>query len=250
MQSNETPREEQKAQGEEEKKKGLLRRPIRIWRLALPLWLVLIAGCCILSLGIGGIGSLLESAGALPTPTPTQAPTHTPLPTETSLPTNTPAPTNTPQPSNTPEPTNTREPTSTPPPTNTTQPTAEPQASTYQKEMIQISEDYITALNWTSELASEASEDPMLMYDDTWRTEMASALVMLRDCNSRVRQLDPPPAYQASYEHLLDAADHFDAAVTYMVDGIDEMDPDLIAKSSEHMSEGADCMGLATDALP
>jgi len=107
----------------------------------------------------------------------------------------------------------------------------------------------MTASMKISELSSEASEDPTMIYDDAWRSEMATALAMLRDCNNRVRQLDPPPAYEASHRHLLDAADHFDATVTYMIDGIDEMDGDLIAKAGKHMSEGADCVVLATDAL-
>jgi hypothetical protein len=172
------------------------------------------------------------------------------MPTEPPLPTNTSAATSTPEPTNTPEPTDIPKPTNTPAPTKTPPPTAEPEASTYEQEVVEISRDYVTAMEWVAELSSESSQDPMLFFDDTWRTEMATALVMFRDCNSRVRQLDPPPAYEASYDHMLDAADHYDAAVTYMVDGIDELDPDLIVKASEHMSEGNASIERATDALP
>jgi hypothetical protein len=121
MQSNETQGKEQEKQGEQ--KKGLLRRPIKIWKLTLPLWLVAIGGCCILSVAIGGIGSLFEGAEELPTPTSIPTDTPIPAPTETGAPTETPAPTDTPSPTFTPGPTNTPEPTDTPaPPTETPSP--------------------------------------------------------------------------------------------------------------------------------
>lgn len=96
MASNEAP--------EKKQKKGLLRRPVRLRKLTLPLWLAAIAGCCILSVGICGIGGLLESAGVLPTPSPTAVPMETPIPTDTIVPTNTPIPTDTAVPTDTPIP--------------------------------------------------------------------------------------------------------------------------------------------------
>jgi hypothetical protein len=82
MQSNEAQNQEPK--------KGLLRRPIKIWKLTLPLWLAVIAGCCILSVGV----YVISSRGATDTPesadievptdtaVPTEEPTSTPVPTE------------------------------------------------------------------------------------------------------------------------------------------------------------------------
>lgn len=97
----------------EEGEKGLLKRPVKIWKFTLPLWFAIITGCCILSFVIYGIDTGLRGVGALPTYTPTPAPTDTPtpLPTATPMPTDTPAPTDTPRPTNTPAP-----PTSTPSP--------------------------------------------------------------------------------------------------------------------------------------
>lgn len=56
-----------------EQKKGLLRRPVKVWRLTLPLWLLVIAGCCILSLGI----YLIAGPEAVSTPEPTEVPVAT-----------------------------------------------------------------------------------------------------------------------------------------------------------------------------
>ena len=90
MSSNEVPDEKQK--------KGLLKRPVRVWKLTAPLWLAVIIGCCVLSVGVSVVDSGLRSVGVLPTETPTLAPTDIPTlaPTDTLMPTDTPGPTDTP----------------------------------------------------------------------------------------------------------------------------------------------------------
>ena len=148
MTSDDTHGNQQQKQGEE-KNKRLLKRPIKIWKLTLPLWLAALAGCCILSVAIGGIGSLFEGAQELPTPTsvptdtPIPAPTQTEAPTDTPAPTDTLAPTDTPQPTSiptetpiptdtpTPGPTDTPSPTNTPAPTDTPVPTPTPIVTTF-----------------------------------------------------------------------------------------------------------------------
>jgi hypothetical protein len=92
-----------KERRDEKQKKGLLKRPINVWKLTLPLWLVVIAGCCIISVAIYGIDAGLRGIGALPTHTPTPAATDTPVPTDTAVPTDTPEATE--EPTDTPEPT-------------------------------------------------------------------------------------------------------------------------------------------------
>jgi len=104
-----------------EQKKGFLKRPISIWKLTLPLWLVVIAACCLLPFAAATTDVGLRTAGVLPTYTPSPLPTatltNTPLPTDTAIP-----PTNTPVPTDTPIP-----PTDTPiPPTDTPSPTPQP----------------------------------------------------------------------------------------------------------------------------
>lgn len=79
-------------------------------------------GLVILGAVINGIRLAGESAGILPTRTPTSTPTITPTPTNTPIPTDTPLPTDTPVPTATPTITNTPLPTDTPYPTETVSP--------------------------------------------------------------------------------------------------------------------------------
>jgi micrococcal nuclease len=111
--SKETPKA---VKDEKEKEPGLLQKPIRIWIFAIPLWLLLIMGCCILGIGFTTASVGFSSMGLLPTDTPTITPTSI---TDTPTPSQTPAPTSTPNQTATPNPTNTSKPTHTPQPTNT-----------------------------------------------------------------------------------------------------------------------------------
>jgi endonuclease YncB( thermonuclease family) len=111
------PYDSEAEKSEKEEQTGLLKQPIRIWRFAIPLWLLLIMGCCTLCFAASAVNVGFRSIGILPTDTPTVTPTsitNTPMPTHTPRPTNTQEPTSTPKPTNTPRPTNTPEPTSTP----------------------------------------------------------------------------------------------------------------------------------------
>jgi hypothetical protein len=90
--------------------KGFLRKPVKIWKVTLPLWLFIVASCCCVSTIAVGIDSGLRDIGVLPSYTPTPADTATPLPSNTPVPSVTPTITDTPLPSQTPEPTNTLSP--------------------------------------------------------------------------------------------------------------------------------------------
>jgi hypothetical protein len=73
-----------------EQKKGLMKRRVGIGKFTLPLWLALIAGCCILSLGVYVAGTP-ESAEAPELASTSESadasePTNTPEPTKTQVP--------------------------------------------------------------------------------------------------------------------------------------------------------------------
>lgn len=91
---------------EDRERTSFLKRPVNLYLVTLPFWVLAIFGCCILSAGTGGLATALN--GAWPTPTLTQTPvaTRTPLPTktETSLPTATHEVASTPEPTYTPNP--------------------------------------------------------------------------------------------------------------------------------------------------
>lgn len=201
-----------------------------------------IASCCLgTTLGLamadeGGDGELAATA--------TDAPTMTNEP-----PTATPRPTGTP----TTAPTSTLEPTATTAPTNTPQPTPTDDAlseTEYAERMQVIAQDYVDALTSMSDLTSEVSIDPYLMFDSGWRVRMNDTLALIRGCNRRVRALDPPPAFEESHGYMLDAADHMELSATYMERGLDEKNSSFLELAAEEMSLVTQDMQRAVDALP
>lgn len=189
------------------------------------LMILVIGLCCILST-TADLGS--EEA---PTAVATTAPTATTPPT----------------PTDTPEPTATPTPTEIPVPTSTPSGMSEAEYST---EVMDIALNYERAMRDINTLSSKAGENPYLILEDSWRDSMAQALAQMLTCNERIRDLEPPPAYEETHGHLLDAADYFEKSVMAMSQGIDDMDADLVTQAGEYMSLGGQSIEKATDALP
>jgi len=143
-----------------EKKKGFLKTPIRLWKITLPLWILLIIGClCVSSISLmfgdeSDLGDVSEpdsvsyqtNQDSEDKPSEVTSPTNTPEPTKPSIPTQTLTPSVTLEPSKTSTPSETPEPSETIPPSNTHLPSNTPKPTNTQspeKEVREIVEDIL-----------------------------------------------------------------------------------------------------------
>ncbi len=187
----------------------------------------------------------------LPTNTPSAIPTNTSLPTRTSTPTYVPTDTSEPLETATPFITATLESTDTPQPTATQDMTAttEAEEQAYLIEMTQIGDDYVTALELVGELSNQAGEDPTLLFDEEWKTQMAIGLLLMQVSGENSRELQPPARYEEAHKQFLEAVVHMDRVVELLPRGIDELDADLINEASIEMLLGTEALDEATAAF-
>lgn len=158
--------------------------------------------------------------------------------------------TSTPEPTSAP-PTSTPEPTLVPPATETPTLAVDNTTNAQYREGIQpILRDYTTALHALSGLTGLAADDIWLLTDDAWLHKMAETLATLLLCNDRVRGLQAPPLYEEAHGHLLDAADHMDLVVEYMIDGVDNWDEHSLSLALVELERSNDCLLLAVNAMP
>lgn len=212
----------------------------------LKFWVVIIAValgmnlCLVASLGAAA-DSAYRAIGILPTRTST--PTVTPTATATSPPTLTPTPTST----LTPTPTQTSLPTRTPIPSATSEFSSEEQD--YLDWGASTGNQYATALTDLSELLSEASNDPAVMFEDSWRLEVAVSLATIKALNQEVRDREAPAKFSEVQRQYALAAEEFEIMADELAEGIDSFDPDLVVSAGSHMQQATVHIENATEEL-
>lgn len=173
---------------------------------------------------------------------PTEEPTDEPIEEPTEEPTVEP----TLVPTTAPRPTATRRPTATPRPTEDADLLAE---LAYTVEMRAIGGDYVEALEGISTQSEMAADNPYLILTDEWKIATVVYLVGLQTANERIRELEPPARYVAVHRDMLEAADYFDLAAEYYIEGVDDIDSNKMQLATVNMQLGTAAVGRATEKL-
>lgn len=109
--------------------------------------------------------------------------------------------------------------------------------------------DYATALSTIGEKFTAAGNRPALMFNDRWKLEVAAAFVMINLSSSGLRELSAPPRLHDVHEKLIEIADHYDLAVTYATEGIDEFDFDKLSMAAVEIQTGVGLLDEANGLL-
>ena len=212
---------------------NLLKHRIHLLRWALPVWVLAIAGCCLVTVATSTLAlslapAAVEPAGVVPTDVP---PTTAP-PTDVPTATNTPAPT--------------AVPTNTPVPTKEHQPQAEIE---YLQAVGDIAGRYQELFNLFSKCMDRAVDDSTLWLDPTWKKEVGTILGLIRVLNDEVRALDCPESCEGIQLHLSRAADNYDDFTQLFAEGADELNPDKVKQATVKMQDGSAAIEKATERI-
>lgn len=95
----------------------------------------------------------------------------------------------------------------------------------------------------------DASLDSSLIVSDTWRNMVADQFSFILLANEELRSITPPPNFEKTHEHLIDAANHYDLGIALFSDGLDDMDSYKIISAVEEFDAGTLSISLANDEL-
>ena len=116
----------------------------------------------------------------------------------------------------------------------------------YTEEILQISNQYMEALDGIAVQSEAASNNPYLIANDEWTITTAVYLAALRVAGDDVRALDPPSRFAAAHADLLEAADYYDLVALYYGQGVDEMDATKLELATINMQLGSKAIQRAT----
>lgn len=121
--------------------------------------------------------------------------------------------------------------------------------ASYVTDARRIASIYTEAFQSISELSASVSAQPTLLVDASWQNQMASAFARVKMANELARKLNPPPRFRAANSYLIEATHHYDQGIDLFADGIDKLDPSLLAEAIQEFTLGNDAMDQATSAL-
>ena len=137
-------------------------------------------------------------------------------------------------------PTETSSPTSTPPPTGEASAAFVEYANDVLYEMLNMSD----GLSRVSELIQDPAPD-----DQGWITEAASAIVTIRKAYGELEGMDVAPEFQDIHDIVLNSTEDCNAAMDYLVSGIDNDDAADIERAVALIERCNSKMDEATDTL-
>jgi hypothetical protein len=100
-----------------------------------------------------------------------------------------------------------------------------------------------------SELNSEASSNPSLMFSDDWKTDMAATLVSMGIYLDQIRKVNPPASMTETHNLILQAVEEYQYVVDNYANALDNLDADAITECITHMQQGNNFVLQATDKL-
>ena len=114
----------------------------------------------------------------------------------------------------------------------------DPAVQEYAQQMTLYAEAFSNALNVLGGLFADASENPLLLADDTWRTRVTTEFATIRMVNDAIRSLTPPEALAPLHDQLLVAAQHFDKAIEYYTLTLNNFDLAAIGPGTAELQAG------------
>jgi len=85
--------------------------------------------------------------------------------------------------------------------------------------------------------------------DADWTVSLAIQFAQIRNVDKKLRSLEPPPEMFYIHIALLSATANFVASTEHMTVGIDEFNPDEIAKAVDFMQRGNEMLDFATELI-
>lgn len=117
-------------------------------------------------------------------------------------------------------------------------PSMSSEEAAYAARLAEILGAYSEATTLLGEKTTAAGENPLLMLDEDWTIQIATAMAMIRVQGDELRKLVPPARFKSMHADLLLAADHFDKATKLLAEGIDNRDAKKIEQAGAQMISG------------
>lgn len=119
----------------------------------------------------------------------------------------------------------------------------------YVDGFLSISVPMVGVMTDFQSLMTEVGQNPLLLYNDDWITDMAGTLVLWRLHLDDLETLRPTTRFAEVHEHVLEAVGHFRLTIDYTIVGLDEVDADALGLATDHMILAAEAMNAANQAL-
>ena len=79
-------------------------------------------------------------------------------------------------------------------------------------------------MNSMGESFIEVGDNPLLMFTDDWKLDVALSMAALQISTAEIRGLDAPPTVKLIHADMLALADALDNSISLMTTGIDDLD--------------------------
>ncbi|OHR73972.1 hypothetical protein HMPREF3291_05145 [Bacillus sp. HMSC76G11] len=90
-----------------------------------------------------------------------------------------------------------------------------------------------------TDLITDATQDPLLLFDDNWKTDVVINYEMVTDkMQAMIDYEGVPEKYKEVHEYTVKAAHEYIASKEKFYYGVDNMDPDSIFEATNHMDQG------------
>lgn len=119
----------------------------------------------------------------------------------------------------------------------------------YIANIVSISDSYVSAFNQIAILFDLVESNPSIVLTDSWRTQVALQLALIKIAGDNVRSLQVPAVMQPVHKTLLTGVGHYDAATVLVAEGIAEFDIQKLEQADQQMSAGNAAVNAASKLL-
>lgn len=92
--------------------------------------------------------------------------------------------------------------------------------------------------------------NPEIMFDEDWQMDTVIILQLLDETIASIRESQPPEAFQQSHDLTMQAMDEFQFMVDNYPAAVDNLDVALMEQCVTAMTNGANFISQATEAMP
>lgn len=116
----------------------------------------------------------------------------------------------------------------------------------YREEIATASAELSSYMYDFSDLNMQASNNPIITYNEDWIYETAVTIVAIQGSIADFRAIEPPLHLQAVHDEILLAMDEFEQSTNKYVEAIDYDNWDLLDESLNHLDKGTEHIEKAT----
>lgn len=126
-----------------------------------------------------------------------------------------------------------------PSPTKPSLPELTSQECSYLTDVPNALGDASSAYFAIADLFEEAGSDPLILFSDVWRIDVATQFALLQIARDDVRKITPPDSLSGFHSQLVAALSKSVDATTLIANGIDNFDVDLIDQGATQFGDAA-----------